>query len=185
MAKRGRKPKLKISDLIAAGWIDRQAELTNEERDWQANGRPVEGKPNARQPAPDWFYYYRVIDGIEVRIYAVGKDFYWNGGKVKYAHQLEIIETKGVEHEKWKAVIAELPPTEPLKSAEKTGVRQGKAPNIRLKGGPLDGNKRLWNTMFHLFAEQCYIDDSQTGTVLHRYKRDTEDKTLYHYMDTQ
>lgn len=181
--------KLKKSDLIKAGYRDKLKYLTSAEKDEIENGKVKygeDGEPlrdkngNIRRfERDDFCYYFKEVEGHEIRIYYVGDGYYWNNGRVSSPDQLPIIEGHARETAYYDTLQDQVQDTKPPEDTINTIVdeRASKHPHvISLVGGPLDGQKRPWNKRFPFYMEQCKDDKI---TVAARYKRDKDNKELY------
>lgn len=177
--RQGRKPKLKTI-LLDAGYIYKPKVLTKEEKKIARNGIPVPGKPGIKTPPPDYLYYFKFVDGVEVRIYSVGPDYYYEGVKLKGAHQLPLIEKHAKENKVWKYLDNLVEDTAPPGPTNQIVATEHMPHVISLSGGPLDGQKRAWNSGFQFFMEQIEINGKVEA---HRYRRDKENKLLYVHQD--
>jgi hypothetical protein len=191
--KRGRPARFKATDLKEAGYTFKQDILTNQEKEWQEHGIPVEGKPNQRTPAPDWLYYFKMIGGVEVKVYLVGKDLYYNGVRLKNKEQLPLIEKDAQDQAKYGKLQEMMKDTEPLEIAQAfTPAAKPEHPaigTIELVGGPLDGQFVTWNNKLPFYMVQYtppQLKAQHGGTtppvktvIAARYKRDKEDHTKY------
>ena len=175
-----RRKKIKQKDLILANYTYKISVLTKEEQNWLKYGKPVEGKPGVKEPAPDWFYYFKIIDGQEVRIHKVGKHLYYNSSRLEYVDQLPHVEKHAVEMGKWKDKIAQIPDTAPRPIEDINEVEFDES-MIRLEDGPLQGKIRKWSRKFAFYIEQIQEGDI---TVAHRYRQDKDDISKYTYMGT-
>lgn len=184
--KRGRPAKMSIKNLVKEGYQLKLDHLTAEEADEWNNGKKitVKGKP-ARGDRPDFLYYFKIIDGVEVKIHKVGPDLYWNSAKLTFMWQLPKVEEGSIANAKWEKMDAQVKDTKPPEPTLGKIVeeRPSRFPHvITLKGGPFDGQTRPYNTMFPFFMEQKAV--SETVTCAYQYRRDKEDKTIYHYHQT-
>lgn len=195
MAK-GKKPiKLKRHHIIASGYEWKLDHLTEDEADEVKHGKKitVKGQP-ARGERPDFFYWYKTVKDevkgieVEVRIYEVGLDFYWNQAKLTKPDHIEIIEKKALEQAYWDQKIKSLPDTKPPKPTLGTIVqeRASKWPDvITLEGGALHGQKRPYNKAFAFFMEQVYEGDpAKPVVVAYRYKRELDNPLVYKFDQT-
>lgn len=190
--KRGRKPKLKPQHLKEHGYIFKIDVLTDEERDWQLNGVPVQGKPNVRNPPPDYLYYFKKVEGVEVRIYIAGGDLFYAGVKLKSIEQLPLIEQKAKDDAKWAHLQSQVEDTAPLQITETFKPDTPKAGTIELKGGPLDGQFVTWNNGLPFYLAQYQVPQlkaEHSGTypptkpavMAARYKRSKENASIYEF----
>ena len=195
--KAGRPAKLKVKDLKAAGYKFKVDELTEEEMDWMQNGIPDPDRPNVRHPAPDYLYYYKVIEGIEVKIFSVGPDLYYDNIKLMRKDQLLLIEKGALEQAKWAEAQKNLKDTQPAFDIELKEVKTDKVANIinsdlliTLKGGPLDGKEVLYNKKLPFYMAQYEVQQSSqvSGTqpavkkvIAARYRRSKEDANIYEF----
>lgn len=184
--KKGRPAKMSVKNLRKEGYVLKLDHLTEEEADEWNHGKKitVNGKP-ARGERPDYLYYFKMISGVEVKIHKVGPDLYWGSAKLTFMWQLPRVEEGSIANARWEKLDAQLKDTKPPEPTLGKIVeeRPSKFPHvITLKGGAFDGQKRPYNTMFPFFMEQRQI--SETVTVAYQYRRDKEDKTIYHYHQT-
>lgn len=183
---KGRPRKITAARLKEAGYQWKPDNLTKEEADEWEHGKKmiVNGKP-ARGERPDFFYHYKeVAEGVEVRIFTVGDQFFWSIANVRLMNQLPIIEAKEIENAKWNKKIASIPDTKPPKQTINKIVDEtpSKWPEvIELEGGPLNGQKRPYSSKFPLFMEQV-VEGSKVSAL--RYKRDKDNLHIYKFDQT-
>lgn len=184
--KKGRPAKISEKNLKKEGYRLKMDHLTEQEADEWNNGKKiiVKGK-EARGERPDYLYYFKVINEVEVKIHKVGPDLYWKGAKLTYMWQLPRVEEASIANAKWSAIAEQLQDTKPPQPTLGKIVeeRPSRWPHvIKLKGGPFDGQTRPYNTMFPFFMEQKEV--AENVTCAYQYRRDKEDKTIYHYHQT-
>lgn len=173
--------------------------LTDEQLDWLQNGVPVEGKPNVRKPAPDYFYFFKEVDGAEVQIFKVGDEFYYSGVKLKHMNQIEICEGLAKEGKKWEAYEAKMKDTHPIRlenigepAAKVTGISEDdKGLNLKfellpghifLKGGPVDGVIVKYRNSLPFYMTQIEVGEGEGAQVIApRYKRSKDDPNIYEF----
>lgn len=182
---KGKKPvKLKRLHLKKSGYQYKLEHLNEEERDELENGKKIEvkGKP-ARGERPDFFYWFKMVQDVEVRIYEVGPDFYWNQGKLSKPEHIEVVEQKAIEQAYWDKKIASIPDTKPPEPTINRVVEEKASPwphVIELSGGPLDGQKRPYHTGFLFFMEQVQAGtEDKPEVIAPRYKREKEGSVKY------
>lgn len=177
---------MSVKNLVKEGYRLKLNHLTEEEADEWNHGKKiiVKGK-EARGERPDYLYYFKVISGVEVKIHKVGPDLYWGAAKLTYMWQLPKVEEGSVANAKWEKMAEQVKDTRPPEPTLGKIVeeRPSKWPHvIQLKGGPFDGQTRPWNNRFPMFMEQKEV--AENVTCAYQYRRDKEDKTIYHYHQT-
>lgn len=201
---KGRPPKLKVADLKAAGYSYKLEHLTAEEQKERHEGRKgiINGKECVLEPT-DYDYFHKTIDGLEIKIFHVNGDFYFQGVKIKKVAQLPLIEQNAAELAHYKALEALVEDTKPVElnniqliSASLNGdgtyglSYKNINETINLIGGPLDGQQRTWNTKLPFCMIQYEVEivnpnagtNPKTPTILAaRYKRDKENHSNYIY----
>lgn len=186
MAKGKKLIKLKKFHLAKAGYQYKLKQLTEEERDALEHGKKiiVKGQP-ARGERPDFFYWFKFIGDVEVRIHEVGPDFYWEQAKITQVEHIAIVEQKAAEQAYWNKKIKSIPDTKPPKRTlgEIVPERASRFPDvITLQGGEFDGQKRPYNKAFAFFMEQADLGTPAEPCIKAlRYKRDVNDPLLYVY----
>lgn len=160
--------------------------LTEEELDWLQNGVPVEGKPNVRKPAPDYFYFFKEVDGAEVQIFKVGDEFYYSGVKLKTMSQIEICEGLAKEGKRWEAYEAKMEDTKPILNRDFVEIKTDKTALplgfILLKGGPMDSVTVRYNNKLPFYMAQTEVGEGEDKSVIApRYKRSKEDHNVYEF----
>lgn len=183
--------RITANQLKIHGYRWKLKELTSEEKDWVQNGivkydddgNPLKDKNGRvrRFERPDYQYYYKIVDGQEVKLFKVGDQFYWNGVRMETVDRLEIMEKSAKENAFYENIYGKLEDTKPPADTinEIVEEKPSKWPHvISLKGGPITDQKRPYNTMFPFFMEQVKVDGE---TVAARYKRNKENKELYEF----
>jgi hypothetical protein len=170
--------------------------LTTEEREWAEKGVPVEGKPNVRKQAPDYFYYYKPVEGGECRIYTVGDKFYFGEGggvEIKTADQIGRCEELSKDNAKWAAMQKSMQDTKPAFDLTVQDTKENvtvitnnkKGTVVTLKGGPLDGQRIRYDNRFEFFMGQVTVKDGESDKVIApRYKRRGKNGDIYDYDKT-
>lgn len=204
--KRGRKPRLKISDFKAAGYKYKLDHLTKEEEEERKSGRKViiDGKERTLE-STDYDYAYKYIKGpkgddIPVRIYHVNKDFFYKNVRLKSIDQLSLCEKDAFDNAHYSDLQSQVKDTRPLEdidlridhvSSNADGTIDLKFSmisndEITLKGGPMNGRTVKWSRQLPFFMTQ--INGTVPGTnppakcvIAVRYKRDRDDKSIYNY----
>lgn len=182
-------PPIKMEDLLNAGYTYKMDVLTNEERDeWTNGGKWVDPKTNqeVRVPSQDFDYFFKVLPGdVEVKIFHVIQQFYYQGVRLQYAGQLEQVEKSAKESKHWDDLLSTIPDDEPTEVVLPESLKTGQA-IITLKGGPLDGKQRAYLTMLTFYAEVVdrKVISGRVVSKVARYIKDQEDNTIFHFKET-
>jgi len=209
-----RKYPIKAADLLAAGYIYKLDHLSQQESDeWRHGVKKIINGREVRVDSQDYDYFYKSLhvpgesENCIVKIHHVNKDFYFEGVKLRNKSQFADVEKIALERFKYRKLDAQVKDTKPidiqmhLASTNSDGthnfrctepVPTAKMPHIiTLKGGPLDGYQFAWNITLPFFMTQYQETDfDSTGkpigysTTAVRYRRDKENKTLYHHDPT-
>lgn len=183
MAKQKKEPKIKPSHLLDAGYTWKPSVLTDEQRDWANNGVPTD-KPHIRGERPNYFYYFKTIGDVEVRVYKVIRDLYYNAVRLRHPSQLANVEKAAIEAAKYAAMEAQLTDTEPAHEVLETTagfVRTADAPdaNTLLVGGPMDGFKVKYHHQFKLYVGQVRMGER---VIAAQYKQRAKEPHIYDFL---
>lgn len=190
--KRGRKPyKITPERLRESGYTYKIDILTEEEKGWMKDGVPVPGKPNQRTPCPDFWYWFKEVDGVGVQINFVKSDYYYQGVRLRSMSQLPLVEAKAKDSAKWDKLLSTIEDTPvliiPEKDREEIERRKTDGGSyvlpvadgcISLQGGPLDGRCVQYNNKFPFFMTKI-ADENGGKPIAPRYKRSKENPSVY------
>jgi len=164
--------------LRASGYKYKLLHLSAEERDEYENGRKVivNGK-ETRRIAGEFDYWFKVVDGVEVRILKAGPDYYYAGGRVISAKQLPAIEEDAKKQKQYAHLAEQVIDTEPIPQvlnsevvAEDYDTKSIPAGKILLIGGPLKNRLIDWGLKTAYYMAQLSTPSGHIKS--YRYTRD-------------